>query len=85
MHNRIQIIVLLVAGTILVASCSSEKTLNVEIEDPLSSWNDGETKATITTFVSEATNPQSENFIEVKDRIATFDDDGNLWSELRTF
>jgi hypothetical protein len=71
---------------LLFGDCNqSSKEVNEEIKtettDPLPSWNEGETKAAITTFVSDATNPQSKNFIEVKDRIATFDNDGNLWSE----
>lgn len=69
------------ATAIFFASCSPVETEQKKIIDPLPSWNEGETKAAITTFVSEAINPESENFIEVKDRIATFDNDGNLWSE----
>jgi len=53
----------------------SEKT------DPLPSWNEGETKTAIIGFVTAATNDESENFIKISDRIATFDNDGNLWSE----
>ena len=49
--------------------------------DPLPSWNEGKTKQSIIDFVNDVTNPASENFIEVADRIATFDNDGNLWSE----
>jgi hypothetical protein len=52
-----------------------------EINDPLPSWNDGATKTAIMNYVEEVTNPQSQNFIPVIDRIATFDNDGNLWSE----
>ena len=49
--------------------------------DPLPSWNEGETKQAIIDFVQVTTNEASEGFIPVKDRIATFDNDGNLWSE----
>jgi len=52
-----------------------------ETTDPLLSWNDGPTKKAIIDYVSDVTNTESENFIEIPDRIATFDNDGNLWSE----
>ena len=50
-------------------------------KDPLPSWNEGETKNAILNYVGEVTNSENSNFIEVKDRIATFDNDGNLWAE----
>lgn len=49
--------------------------------DPLPSWNDGATKQAIISYVNDVTNPQSANFIAVPDRIATFDNDGTLWTE----
>ena len=32
-------------------------------------------------FVEDVTNEESQNFIPISERIATFDNDGNLWSE----
>ena len=49
--------------------------------DPLPSWNDVTSKKNIITYVSDVTDSKSENFIPIKDRIATFDNDGNLWTE----
>jgi haloacid dehalogenase-like hydrolase len=49
--------------------------------DPLPSWNEGKTKSDILNYVQDVTNTKSENFIPIADRIATFDNDGNLWSE----
>ncbi|WP_348524781.1 HAD family hydrolase [Paracoccus marinaquae] len=49
--------------------------------DPLPSWNDTETKAAIIDFVEMVTDSASENFVPQQDRIATFDNDGTLWSE----
>jgi phosphoserine phosphatase len=49
--------------------------------DPLPSWNEGQNKQAIISFVEDATNSTSPNFIPVADRIATFDNDGTLWSE----
>jgi hypothetical protein len=49
--------------------------------DPLPSWNAGETKAAILKFVEATADPASAEFVEPSDRIATFDNDGTLWSE----
>ncbi len=47
----------------------------------LASWNDSPSKQNIINFVEEVTNESSPNFIKIEDRIATFDNDGNLWAE----
>ncbi len=57
------------------------QTTTIEIKDPLSSWNDVTSKSNIIAYVSDVTNPKSKNFIPIKNRIATFDNDGTLWSE----
>lgn len=49
--------------------------------DPLPSWNEGKTRAAIIDYIKDVTNKESANFIPEIDRIATFDNDGNLWSE----
>jgi phosphoglycolate phosphatase-like HAD superfamily hydrolase len=49
--------------------------------DPLPSWNDTATKKAIITFVDQVTQPGSPNFVPSPERIATFDNDGTLWSE----
>jgi hypothetical protein len=49
--------------------------------DPLPSWNEGATKQAILDYVTSVTTEGSANFIPVSERIATFDNDGNLWSE----
>jgi phosphoglycolate phosphatase-like HAD superfamily hydrolase len=49
--------------------------------DPLPSWNDGPAKQSIVTFVEKVTMPGSPDFVPVAERIATFDNDGTLWSE----
>jgi phosphoserine phosphatase len=50
-------------------------------QDPLPSWNEGATKAAIIDFIAATTDPASADFVEIADRIATFDNDGNLWAE----
>ncbi|MGM4892030.1 HAD family hydrolase [Tardiphaga sp. 839_C3_N1_4] len=49
--------------------------------DPLPSWNEGAVKKSITDFVSRVTAEGSPDFVPATERIATFDNDGTLWSE----
>lgn len=46
--------------------------------DTLASWNDGEARRAILSFVEGATSPGG---IEPADRIAVFDNDGTMWIE----
>jgi phosphoglycolate phosphatase-like HAD superfamily hydrolase len=52
--------------------------------DPLPAWNDGPVKRSIIDFVHRVTKPSSPAFIPSAERIATFDNDGTLWSEQPT-
>ncbi len=70
-----------------VAGCKERTktgdTVDVSAEslvDPLPSWNDGKTKTAILDYVAAVTK-EGEQFIPVSERIAVFDNDGNLWSE----
>jgi phosphoglycolate phosphatase-like HAD superfamily hydrolase len=49
--------------------------------DPLPSWNDGPAKKAIMEFVARVTTQSGPEFVPVAERIATFDNDGTLWSE----
>lgn len=49
--------------------------------DPLPSWNDGPNKQAILAFVAAVTEEGGEQFVPESDRIATFDNDGTLWTE----
>ena len=49
--------------------------------DPLPSWNDGEVKQAIVKFVQSVTDRSSAQYVAPEVRIATFDNDGTLWSE----
>jgi hypothetical protein len=85
MKHLVQLFVLTLVFTTLI-SCTSEKkkentVVTTEIKDPLPSWNDGNAKESIIAYVNDVTDENSQNFIPVSDRIATFDNDGNLWSE----
>jgi len=49
--------------------------------DPLPSWKDGPTKQSILEFVHKVTEESGPEFVRPEDRIATFDNDGTLWTE----
>jgi len=54
---------------------------SAEAGDPLPSWNEGTAKRSIIDFVNRVTQPNSPDFVAPEQRIATFDNDGTLWSE----
>ena len=49
--------------------------------DTLASWNDGPAKDAVLRFVRDTTDKSSPKYVEPADRIATFDQDGTLWTE----
>src|SRR5262245_3719149 len=49
--------------------------------DPLASWNDGDAKRSIISFVVRTSTVGSPDFVPRARRIAVFDNDGTLWSE----
>jgi hypothetical protein len=49
--------------------------------DGLPSWNGGDAKARITSFVEAVTTPGGPDYLAPSDRIAVFDNDGTLWAE----
>lgn len=55
------------------------------MSNALSSWNDGENKKAILDFVKTVTDESSPSYVAPPDRIATFDNDGNLWNEKPTY
>jgi hypothetical protein len=68
---------------ILSSGCAPSVDPNppVKVVDPLPSWNDGEVKQAIFDFVVRVTDSASPDFVPEPERIATFDNDGCLWSE----
>lgn len=73
-------IVFMLLGLLLACKESSEQVVekNKEI---LPSWNDSKSKAEIISFVEKVTKQASPDFVPVADRVATFDNDGTLWTE----
>jgi phosphoserine phosphatase len=49
--------------------------------DPLPSWNEGPARKAIVAFVEKVTREGGPDFVPPPDRIATFDNDGTLWTE----
>lgn len=66
---------LLSLGIAIAPQAASART------DPLPSWNAGAAKSAIVSFVERVTGEGSPHFVAPEDRIATFDNDGTLWSE----
>jgi hypothetical protein len=66
---------------LLSASLRSTSALAQAQGDPLPSWNEGATKASIVDFVARVTTQNGPYFVPVDQRIATFDNDGTLWIE----
>ena len=83
MKKTFMILALLFIGIGCKKATENQNANKVEsaVEDPLPSWNEGQTKGAIINYVNAVTDSVSPDFIPVKDRIATFDNDGNLWSE----
>ena len=50
-------------------------------DDPLASWSDGPTKATLIDFIARVIKEGTADFVPPERRIATFDNDGTLWPE----
>lgn len=75
MHNR-----LAVTNAVLMALIFSH-TVIAQTPDPLASWNEGQAKHSIVDFVARVSTPGSPDFVPPAERIATFDNDGTLWSE----
>jgi phosphoglycolate phosphatase-like HAD superfamily hydrolase len=50
--------------------------------DPLPSWNEGKAKQSIINFVTKVTKADTPDFVPPAERIAVFDNDGTLWTEM---
>jgi phosphoserine phosphatase len=66
--------VVMATGTLTLPTSAQEG-------DTLPSWNDGPAKAAILAFVRDTTDKSGPKYVVPADRIATFDQDGTLWTE----
>lgn len=71
---------LLIAVACLYCGCDTQS--GKQAAEYLTLWNTCEAVTALQAYVEDVTNPLSENFIPVKDRIATFDMDGTFIGEL---
>ena len=76
----------MMVGAALLTGCApapsgTEPATAAAASDPLPSWIDGAAKRSILDFVARVTDPASPDFVPEPERIATFDNDGTLWSE----
>ncbi len=67
---------------LLLQNCqTNENKAAKQPTDPLPSWNEGPRKQALLQFVQETTDASNPQYIAIPDRIAVFDNDGNLWAE----
>jgi hypothetical protein len=66
---------------LVIAFVVATIAIRVQAADPLASWNDTASKKAIVNFVEKTTRQGSPDFVPPPERIATFDNDGTLWSE----
>ena len=67
--------------TFLAALALLSQTVPVLAQDVLPSWNDGASRNAIIDFVTAVTTEGGPDYVAPDDRVATFDNDGTLWSE----
>ena len=80
--KKIGIILILLMVCLILVSCGKQEEKEQEKKEYFKSWNECETLTELINYVEDVTNPKSENFIPVEDRIVTFDMDGTFVGEL---
>ena len=73
-------VAILVIG-LVATSCTKEDSVQ-PAKEYFTLWNQCEALTALQEYVKDVTNPKSTNYIEVEDRIATFDMDGTFVGEL---
>jgi phosphoserine phosphatase len=79
----------LLSTTVALAGCTDQPAATPEsaaaspaaAAPVLPSWNEGATRQAIVDFVAQVTDPASPDYVAPPERIAVFDNDGNLWAE----
>jgi hypothetical protein len=69
------------AASLVVLGLALVATLPAAPDDPLPSWNAGPARAQLMDFVGRVTATGGPDYVPPAARIATFDNDGTLWSE----
>jgi len=70
-----------IGAILLLAFMVLQQTAQAGATDPLPSWQAGSTKDSIISFVTAVTDKTGPDYVPPAERIATFDNDGALWSE----
>jgi phosphoglycolate phosphatase-like HAD superfamily hydrolase len=68
-------------ASVAAAALGAFSEVSEAFDDPLPSWKNGPARQAILAFVKDTTEKSSSKYVEPKDRIATFDQDGTLWTE----
>jgi hypothetical protein len=82
--NRTLILVSVVVGLVISTGCAAPEPTaekSTETGSVLPSWNESASRTAIIDFVARVTDSASPDFVPEPERIATFDNDGCLWSE----
>ena len=74
------LLLIFVSAVLFLAGCGTEELPRQK--QYFASWNECEALTALQDYVEDVTNPSSANYIEPKDRIATFDMDGTFVGEL---
>ena len=86
MKKILYLAVAVMMATMTLTSCSKDDDNNGKVTPPAKEyfqlWNKCDALTALQEYVEDVTNQQSENFIPVEDRIATFDMDGTFVGEL---
>jgi phosphoglycolate phosphatase-like HAD superfamily hydrolase len=77
-HRSLGLLAIVVLGFVFTTALSAQSG---KVGDPLPSWNDGDARTAIITFVTQVTTSGLPTYVAPSERIATFDNDGTLWSE----
>lgn len=65
----------------IVGAVLTLAAVDLAAADALPSWNDGAAKSAIIDFVDRVSEEGGPSYVPPAQRIATFDNDGTLWSE----
>ena len=79
--TRVVSIWIVMAMLLTIAPGCSREPVPAAAADPLPSWNEGPAKTSVVDFVNRVTRQGGPDFVPPAERIATFDNDGTLWSE----
>ncbi|MBL0711949.1 MAG: haloacid dehalogenase-like hydrolase [Colwellia sp.] len=80
LNKVVSVLILFIINMMCVAQAAEQTSVD-QLVDPLPSWNESQAKSAIINFVTSVTMKGTPHFVSPEERIATFDNDGTLWSE----